>query len=199
MSTARSSARRRSSTPTSSAPLPCLRRRVPNGRPASGWSEGVRFHHVSTDEVYGSLAPGAPAFREDYALRAQLALCRLQGRQRSPGAGLRPHLRPAGDDQQLLEQLRAAPVPGEAHPAHDPQCARRQAAAHLRRRPPGARLAVRRGSLRAIRLVVDRGRPGETYNIGGGVPAAQTWRWSSTCAASWTSCARPRRTRRTAG
>ncbi len=26
-----------------------------------------RFHHVSTDEVYGSLAPGAPAFTEDHA------------------------------------------------------------------------------------------------------------------------------------
>jgi dTDP-glucose 4,6-dehydratase len=28
---------------------------------------GFRFHHVSTDEVYGSLAPGAPAFTETHA------------------------------------------------------------------------------------------------------------------------------------
>jgi dTDP-glucose 4,6-dehydratase len=28
---------------------------------------GARFHHVSTDEVYGSLATGAPAFSEDTA------------------------------------------------------------------------------------------------------------------------------------
>lgn len=27
---------------------------------------GFRFHHVSTDEVYGSLGPGAPAFTEDH-------------------------------------------------------------------------------------------------------------------------------------
>ena len=27
---------------------------------------GFRFHHVSTDEVYGSLQPGAPAFTEDH-------------------------------------------------------------------------------------------------------------------------------------
>jgi len=27
---------------------------------------GFRFHHVSTDEVYGSLAPGAPAFTESH-------------------------------------------------------------------------------------------------------------------------------------
>jgi len=28
--------------------------------------EAFRFHHVSTDEVYGSLAPGAPAFTEQH-------------------------------------------------------------------------------------------------------------------------------------
>ncbi len=28
------------------------------------WRPGVRFHHVSTDEVYGSLEPGQPAFTE---------------------------------------------------------------------------------------------------------------------------------------
>jgi len=28
--------------------------------------EGFRFHHVSTDEVYGSLAPSAPAFTEQH-------------------------------------------------------------------------------------------------------------------------------------
>jgi dTDP-glucose 4,6-dehydratase len=30
----------------------------------SGWRSGVRFHHVSTDEVYGSLGPGDPPFNE---------------------------------------------------------------------------------------------------------------------------------------
>ena len=29
-----------------------------------GWRDGVRFHHVSTDEVYGSLAPGDAPFTE---------------------------------------------------------------------------------------------------------------------------------------
>ncbi|MBT9595640.1 MAG: dTDP-glucose 4,6-dehydratase [Vitreoscilla sp.] len=33
----------------------------------SGEREAFRFHHVSTDEVYGSLAPGAPAFTESHA------------------------------------------------------------------------------------------------------------------------------------
>ena len=30
----------------------------------AGWNPGVRFHHVSTDEVYGSLGPGDPPFTE---------------------------------------------------------------------------------------------------------------------------------------
>jgi dTDP-glucose 4,6-dehydratase len=33
-------------------------------RPADTWRAGVRFHHVSTDEVYGSLAPSDPPFTE---------------------------------------------------------------------------------------------------------------------------------------
>jgi dTDP-glucose 4,6-dehydratase len=38
-------------------------------------SESVRFHHVSTDEVYGTLGPGDPAFRETtaYAPRSPYA------------------------------------------------------------------------------------------------------------------------------
>ncbi|MBL8271014.1 dTDP-glucose 4,6-dehydratase [Steroidobacter sp.] len=31
------------------------------------WRDGVRFHHVSTDEVYGSLRPADPAFAETTA------------------------------------------------------------------------------------------------------------------------------------
>jgi dTDP-glucose 4,6-dehydratase len=33
-----------------------------------GFKKGVRFHHISTDEVYGTLAPGDPAFSEDTPL-----------------------------------------------------------------------------------------------------------------------------------
>src|SRR3954454_12324589 len=33
-------------------------------RSPSGWRSDVRFHHVSTDEVYGSLAPGDAPFTE---------------------------------------------------------------------------------------------------------------------------------------
>ena len=47
---------------------------------------------------------------------------------------------------QLLEQLRALSFSGEAHPADDPQCARGQAAAGLRRGRECARLALCRRS-----------------------------------------------------
>jgi dTDP-glucose 4,6-dehydratase len=33
-------------------------------RSTDGWRDGVRFHHVSTDEVYGSLRPTDPPFTE---------------------------------------------------------------------------------------------------------------------------------------
>ena len=33
-------------------------------RGPNGWRPDCRFHHVSTDEVYGSLGPGEPAFTE---------------------------------------------------------------------------------------------------------------------------------------
>ena len=33
-------------------------------RPGESWRPGARFHHVSTDEVYGSLGPGDPPFTE---------------------------------------------------------------------------------------------------------------------------------------
>ena len=69
---------------------------------------------------------------------------------------------------QLLEQLRAVPVSREADPAHDRQRARGQAAAGLRRRPAGARLALRRATTaRRSARCSSAGGPGETYNIGG--------------------------------
>ena len=69
-----------------------------------------RFLHVSTDEVYGTLGPDDPAFSETHAVCAQQPLCGVEGRVRSPGAGLLPHLWPAGAHHQLLKQLRAISV-----------------------------------------------------------------------------------------
>ena len=109
--------------------------------------EAFRFLHVSTDEVYGSLGETG-LFTEDHAVRAELAVLGLEGRVRPPGARVPPHLRAAGADHQLLEQLRPVPVPREADPAGDRQGAGRRAAAGLRRRQQRARLAVRGRPLR---------------------------------------------------
>ena len=140
-STARSPAPTPSSRPTSSAPTSCSRRRAGSAAPGSG------FHHVSTDEVYGSLDPDAPPFTETRRYAPNSPYAASKAALRPPGARLPSHLRPPGDHQQLLEQLRALPVPREADPADAGERARRQAAPGLRRRPQRARLAVRRGPL----------------------------------------------------
>ncbi len=127
-----------------------------------------RFLHVSTDEVYGDLGASEELFRETtpYAPSSPYAATKA-GSDHLVRAWGRTYGLPVVDHE-LLEQLRALPVPGEADPAHDPERAARQAAARLRRRPPGARLAVRRGPRAgALRLVLASGRVGETYNIGG--------------------------------
>ena len=126
----------------------------------------ARYLQVSTDEVYGSIAGGL--VHRDLAARPVVALLGHQGRRRPAGLGARPHLRDRGGDLPRLEQLRPAPVPREADPAVRPERAARRPAAGLRRRPPGAQLALRRGLLpRRSTRVLERGRPGEAYNVGG--------------------------------
>ncbi len=81
---------------------------------------GVRFHQVSTDEVYGDLPPGPPdlLFTEESPLRPSSPY-RLQGRGRPADLGLLPHLRSARDGEPLLQQLRSLSIPGKAHPPDD--------------------------------------------------------------------------------
>ena len=81
------------------------------------------------------------------AVRAELAVRRVEGRRRPSRARLARDVRPRDAPDELLEQLRAVPVPREAHPAHDPDRPRGEAASDLRRRRQRARLAPRRGPL----------------------------------------------------
>ena len=90
---------------------------------------------------------------------------------------------------QLLQQLRALPLPREADPADDPQRARGQAAAGLRRRQQRARLALRRGP---------RPRAGDWSPSAAGsarpttsaaATSGRTSRWSRRSARCSTSCA----------
>jgi dTDP-glucose 4,6-dehydratase len=128
--------------------------------------DAFRFHHVSTDEVYGSL--GAEGlFEETTPYDPVLALFGLEGGVRPPGPGLVPHLRPAGGGLQLLEQLRPLSLPREADPAGDPQ------------RPGGRPLPVYGdgSNIRDWLFVEDHARAlradpgdrpaGEKYNVGG--------------------------------
>ena len=110
-STARSTARPRSSRPTSSARSSCSKRRarywtaLPERRaralsfPARLHRRGLRLARARRSGVH-----------RDDALRAQQPVLGVEGRGRSSGARLPPHLRPADADHQLLEQLRSAPV-----------------------------------------------------------------------------------------
>ena len=130
-----------------------------------------RFHHISTDEVFGTLGDEG-TFTETTALCAELALFGLQGRDRPSGPRLGRDLRPAGGAHQLLEQLRAVPLPREADPGRDPQrartAARSRSTARARTCATGStsRTTPRRCSpwRRAARL-------GESYNIGGNAEA----------------------------
>jgi dTDP-glucose 4,6-dehydratase len=90
-----------------------------------------------------------------------------------PSALLRD-LRAAGDDHELLEQLRAVPVPGEGDPALRHQRARRQGAAALRLDANKREWLHVLDHCRAIELVLERGEPGETYNVGSGVEKSIT-------------------------
>ena len=114
---------------------------------------GQRLVQVSTDEVYGDLEAGGSS-RETDALRPSSPYSAAK----SAGDLLvAAYVRTFGVervDHPRLEHVRPEPVPGEVHPAVRDERARRRAVAALRRRPPGPRLAVRRGP-----LLGDRARP----------------------------------------
>jgi dTDP-glucose 4,6-dehydratase len=134
--------------------------------------DAFRFLHVSTDEVYGSLGPDDPAFTEttpyqpnspysaskaasDHLVRAYHHTYGLPTLTTNCSNNYGPFQFP----EKLIPLMIANALAG-------------QAAAGLRRRHERARLAVRRRPLpRSARAV--RGRPGETYNVGGNATRCQ--------------------------
>ena len=107
-------------------------------------AQDFRFLHVSTDEVYGSLGPMAPLAKQPPM--TLVTLLGLQGRGRPFGGRLVSHLWAARHHFELLQQLWSFSLSRKADPVGDPQCARGQTAARLRRRFERARLAFCRGS-----------------------------------------------------
>ena len=126
-----------------------------------------RFHHVSTDEVYGSLAPEAPAFTEthlyqpnspysaskaasDHLVRAWHHTYGLPVLTTNCSNNYGPFHFP----EKLIPLMIVNALAGKALPIY------------------GDGLNVRdwlyvKDHCSAIRAVLERGRPGETYNIGG--------------------------------
>ncbi len=79
---------------------------------------GVRYHHVSTDEVYGDLELDDPArFTEETPYRPSSPYSSTKAALGHARARLGPHLRTCGHHLQLLQQLRPLPARGEVHPA----------------------------------------------------------------------------------
>ncbi len=127
----------------------------------------VRFHHVSTDEVYGSLGPDDPAFREDtpYAPNSPYAASKaasdylVRAYHHTYGlpvttSNCSNNYGPYHFPEKLIPLMLVNALEGRPLPLY------------------GDGLNVRdwlyvEDHCRAIELIVTRGRLGETYNVGG--------------------------------
>ncbi len=128
---------------------------------------GLPFHHISTDEVFGSLGPEGQ-FTEETPYDPRLALFRLEGRLRPPGPCLGRDLRAARRPDQLLEQLRPLPTFRKADPGRDPERAAWAPDPGLRQGRERPRLALCRGPRGcAAACGPEEGAVGRSYNIGG--------------------------------
>jgi dTDP-glucose 4,6-dehydratase len=130
--------------------------------------EAVRFHHVSTDEVYGSLTPEAPPFREDtpYAPNSPYAASKaasdhlVRAYHHTYGlpvttSNCSNNFGPYQFPEKLIPLMLVNALQGEPLPIYgDGQNIRDW-------------LYVE-DHCRAVERVILEGRVGETYNIGGG-------------------------------
>ena len=131
-----------------------------------------RFHHVSTDEVYGSLGPEDPAFHEltpyapnspysaskaasDHLVRAYNRTFGLETTISNCSNNFGPYQHP----EKLIPLMLINALHGRALPVYGDGLNRRDwldVADHCA----------------AIGLILEGGRPGETYNVGGGAEMA---------------------------
>ncbi len=141
---------------------------------ARSWTDAAAASTTSPPTRCSARSAPDPAFTETHALRPALALFGHQGRLRSSGARLPPHLRAARGAHQLLEQLRPAPARRKVHPDDHPRVPR--AARRSRSTATAATFATGFTSPTTARrstLVLRQGRPGESYNIGGNTELSQ--------------------------
>ena len=129
---------------------------------------GKRFHHVSTDEVFGSLSPSDPAFTEttpyeprspysaskaasDHLVRAYFHTYELPVTITNCSNNYGPYQFPEKlIPLIILNALQGKPLPiyGDGKQIRD--------------------WLYVEDHCEAIRLVIEKGKPGETYNVGGG-------------------------------
>lgn len=144
---------------------------------------GFRFLHISTDEVYGSLGPREPAFTEatpyapnspyaaskaaaDHLVRAYIHTYGLPALTTNCSNNYGPHQYP----EKLIPLMIRNALAGEPLPVY------------------GDGRNVRdwlyvADHCEALRLVLEKGRPGETYNIGGAAERANLDVVNALCAA----------------
>jgi dTDP-glucose 4,6-dehydratase len=142
-----------------------------------------RFHHVSTDEVYGSLGPADPAFHEltpyapnspysatkaasDHLVRAYNRTFDLQTTISNCSNNFGPYQHP----EKLIPLMAINALHGQSLPVYGDGANVRDwldVADHCR----------------AIELILERGRAGETYNVGGGSELANLDLVQRLCAA----------------
>ena len=101
----------------------------------------------------------------------------VEDRRRPPGARLRAHLRGRRLHHPRRQQLRPAPVPGEADPALHHERVRGEAAPGLRRRAAAPRMAPCRRLLLGDRARDARGPARRDLQRRAG-RSRRTWRWS---------------------
>jgi dTDP-glucose 4,6-dehydratase len=139
---------------------------------ARAFSEQIRFLHVSTDEVYGSLGPADPAFTEttpyapnspyaaskaaaDHLVRAYHHTYGLPTLTTNCSNNYGPHQFP----EKLIPVIIGNALAGKPLPVYGDGKNVRDWLFVL-------------DHCEALRLVLERGRAGETYNIGGGAERA---------------------------
>ena len=139
---------------------------------ARAYSDQIRFLHVSTDEVYGSLGPSDPAFTEstpyapnspyaaskagaDHLVRAFHHTYGLPTLTTNCSNNYGPHQFP----EKLIPVVIGSALAGKPLPVYGDGKNVRDWLYVL-------------DHCEALRLVLERGRPGETYNIGGNAERA---------------------------
>ncbi|MFR4415909.1 MAG: dTDP-glucose 4,6-dehydratase [Akkermansia sp.] len=128
--------------------------------------ERFRFHHISTDEVYGSLGKEG-LFTESTPYRPHSPYSASKASSDHLVRAWHDTYGFARADYQLFQQLRPLPVPGKTDSRGRPEGPGRRAHPRVRQGENVRDWLYVEDHCEALLTVVSSGKPGETYNIGG--------------------------------